>query len=245
MTLIIGIGCEDGAIIASESASTDTESGTKQPYIKVRRLKDENILYGGSGDVGLIQKIQESLKNYRHRNNIKNIRQELKIHIIPVLKESNQLHAPYPQSQFYQPPIAIFLFVGIINEHAWILEIERDGRDTLYGEDMGYFHAIGSGKPWAQASFRRYLHEKRKLELGKVLAYRTIYDSIALSAMGLSEPVQIHILKSDCDPEEILEDEIERLKDTCETWKTLETETLGKLLAPSQKETGTTKIPKT
>jgi 20S proteasome alpha/beta subunit len=234
MTLIVGIGCKDGAIIASDSAATDSESNTKQPAIKIKRLNSENILYGGSGDVGLLQKIDEELKAYSPRSNIKNIRQELRKHIIPILRESNSLHAPYPSQGFHMPPVAISLFVGITDTTPWILEIERDGRDTLYTNQEGYFCAIGSGKPLAQALFRSFLYMERTLKTGKVLASRIMCDAISLAAGGLAEPVLMHILKPGQAPEEVGVDEKQSLKDTCELWKQLERDALGQALAPPE-----------
>lgn len=245
MTLIVSIACENGIVIASESASTDIESGIKQPHKKIKRLKEENILYGGSGDVGLLQKVDEALSGYTSRNAIKNIRQEFKKLIVPVLKESSSIHAPYPVGPYMRPPDAVHLFAGILKGKPWIIEIEKDGRDTFYGDDFGNFAAIGSGKHWAQAIFRPYLYINRDVELGQIFACRIICTAIELAAMGLAEPVQMYVLKPNQNPIEITEEEIESLKLTCETWKNLETETIGKLLTPPAKEPPEPKIPKT
>ena len=183
--------------------------------------------------------------SYTPRNTLKNIRQELKRLIIPVLKESNSLHAPYPVPGFSRPPEAIHLFAGIIEDYPWIIEIEKDGRDTFYGDEFGNFAAIGSGKPWAQAFFRPFLYEKRNIESGKICACRIICNAIDLAAMGLAEPIQMYVLKPDQKPKEISEEEIDSLKHTCETWKSLERETLGLLLTPLDKPLPEPKIPKT
>lgn len=245
MTLIVAIGCEDGAIIASESASTDMESGTKQPSKKIKRLKTENILYGGSGDVGLLQKVDEALEAYVPRNNLKHIRQELKRLIIPVLRESRKFHASYPLPGYNLPPMSIQLFVGITENKPWILEIEKDGRDTFYGEKLGNFYAIGSGKPWAQAFFRPFLNETRDVQLGKIFACRIICNAIELASKGLAEPIQMYVLEPNQEPEEVKDDELKMLKDTCELWKEMERETVGKLLAPPEESISEPEIPKT
>jgi len=244
MTLIVGMACTDGAIIAADSASTDPESGTKQPSIKINRLKDQNILYGGSGDVGLLQQIKEALENYNPKNTLKRIRQEIIRCIRPIYQESINSHVPYPIGFFQKPPIAILLFVGITNGKPWILEVERDCRTTHYGENLGNFCAIGSGKPWAQAIFRPFLVRKdRTLELGKIFICRILCDAIDLSAGGLSHPIHIYELKPECEPRELDEDEIERLKDTCETWRQLQVETVGRLLTPQPEDMTPPEIP--
>jgi len=61
MTLIVGIVCQDGVVLAADSATSDIEAQTKQPTEKIRRLGHQKIFYGGSGDYGLVQKIEEAL----------------------------------------------------------------------------------------------------------------------------------------------------------------------------------------
>jgi len=82
MTLILAIACTDGIVIASDSASSDPASGTKQPIDKIKRLGNLSILYGGSGDFGLLQKINENLITFTPKPNLKRTRQELKKLII-------------------------------------------------------------------------------------------------------------------------------------------------------------------
>jgi len=60
MTLIVALGCTDGIVMGADSASSDSVSGTKQPVIKIQQIGRHTILCGGSGDVGLIQKLFES-----------------------------------------------------------------------------------------------------------------------------------------------------------------------------------------
>jgi len=114
MTLIIGIVCKDGVVLAADSATSDPETGTKQPMEKIKRIGEEPILYGGSGDVGLLQKIDENLATLKSKSVLKNTRKEIKKLIVPEQKEACQFHSPYPQPGFHQPPPAILLFGGAV-----------------------------------------------------------------------------------------------------------------------------------
>lgn len=231
MTLVIAIGCTDGVILAADSASSDVDSHTKQPSEKIRQLKEEPILYGGSGDGGLLDRIAGNLEaSYQPKRSLKAVRQELRKLILPDLKEAIETHVQYPQSPFHQPPEAIHLLVGVLNDEPWILEIERDGRDTWFGERLGYFAAIGSGKPWAQAIFRPHLWTERDLRLGQIFAYRTMTDAIDLAAAFLAPPIRIFTISLDGSVTEADSEELQQLEADCELWRQLEREAVGDLL---------------
>lgn len=244
MTLVVAIKCKDGVVIASDSAASDSETGIKQPMEKIKQLGNHPILYGASADVGLLQKLNEELQTFTPKSNFKNILKEIKKLVVPELKESAMLHVPYPQQGFYQPPVAVLLFAGVTDGEAWILEIERDGRDTRYGEDLGDFAAIGSGKPWAQAVFRPHLFTERDLKLGKIFAYRVVEDSIELASGGLAKPINMFTISIEGKVEQISRDELEGLVDTCEVWRDQERKAVGELLAPKIMPEETPEIPK-
>lgn len=236
MTLIVAIGCSDGVVIGADSASSDMDSGIKQPSEKIRRIGERNILFGGSGDVGLLQNINESLADFTQQPNLKRIRQQIKKRVVPELAEAVSSHSPYPQPGYNVPPCAILLFVGIQDGKPWILEIEKDGRDTIYDEGLGNFAAIGSGKPWAQALFRPHLKTERDIELGKIFAYRVIDDAITLAVGGLAPPIHIYTISSENQIEKVDQEELNKLSETCELWKSIEREAVGQALAEPKNE---------
>lgn len=234
MTLVVAIGCTDGVVLAGDSAMTDTDSDTKQPANKIKQIGNLPVLFGFSGHVGLLQKVEERLMTFQPKTTLKRTRQELKQLVLPELAESTKWHAPYPQQGFHQPPACILLIAGVLDGQPWILELERDGSDQMFGPDMGSFAAIGSGKPWAQAIMRPHLMTERTLEQGKVFAYRVVEDSIALAASGLAKPIHMRTVAADGAVATVTQDEQEQsLSPTCEVWRTLESDTVGKLFAPS------------
>lgn len=248
MTLIIALAFRDGVVMASDSATTDVDSGTKQTTDKIYQLGSEKILYSGSGDVGLLQQVQEGLKRYSPKETIWKMRKGIRKLVVPELKEAYELHARYPQPPYHVPPSLVLLFAGILRGAPWILEVEKDGRATFYGEQLGYFAAIGSGKPWAQALFRPHLFtplEERTTDWAKVVAHRVVHDSIQLAAGGLAEPVQLYALLSEKEPAKVEEpSELKGIEDACELWRRLEREALGKALAPRMETKKEPEIPK-
>ncbi len=245
MTLIVAIACRDGVLLCADSASTDSDSIFKQSVEKIRRLGEQPILYGGSGDLGLLQKVDASLKNFEPQTSVMAIRAELRKLIVPQLMDAVRLHAPYPRQGAYEPPEAVLLFAGVLDGLPWIVEIEKNGADTEFGPAMGNFAAIGSGKPLAQATFRPHLNTARDLQLGRVFAYRVLEDSIALSAAFVAAPIHMYVIGADGSVQKVDPEEERELQITCQTWRQLERDTVGSLLAPKAGEAPRIPVPET
>lgn len=244
MTLIIGIVCTDGVVLAADSATTDPDAGTKHATEKIRRIDTTPVLYGGSGDVGLCQKIAYALEGFVPGAAVKNIRKELRKRVLPELEDAVKNHVGYPAANVNHPPGAILLFAGVLpNGHPWLLEIERNGADTEYDAIMGGFGAIGSGKPWAQAVFRSFLRTERELRVGRLLAYRVMKDSIDLACGFVAEPIRIYEIDAHGNVAMADADEMARLEETLGIWRQAETEALGRILAPAPREAAEPQIP--
>jgi len=234
MTLIVAIGCTDGIVMAADSASTDFKTQAKQPATKVKPLPGRRILYGGAGDVGVLQKIDASLGAQVRENAgpFVALRGAIQAAVVAELRRASALHVPQPDPGFRHPPAATLLFGIIYGQQSYLLEVERDGRDTLFGPEFGNFGAIGSGKALAQALMRPHLLAERDLLTGRVLAYRIVEDAIALAAWGLAEPVRLHTLALDGTVSEIGDFERRELRETCELWRQRERDALALTLAP-------------
>jgi 20S proteasome alpha/beta subunit len=243
MTLVIAVGCSDGVILAADSAMTDSEIGSQQMAEKISQIRNLPMLMGFSGSVGLLQKVEEDLQTFQQKTTPKRIRQHVKELVLPELALSTKWHAPYPQQGFHQPPVCILLLAGVLNGEPWILEIERDGSDQMFGPKMGSFAAIGSGKNWAQAIMRPHLMTERTLEQGKVFAYRVLEDSINLGS-ELAKPIHMLTVSADGTVATVDQDEQDQtLAPTCELWRSLERDAVGKLFAPQMAKEPTPEIP--
>jgi len=143
---------------------------------------------------------------------------------VETIKELIQISI-LPQNQ-PNPFESEYLFCGQCNNDAWILEVLWNGKDTEY-QERG-FHAIGSGKIFAQVVFSMLLHHKvRNCELGqaKVLAYRVVDSAIEVAAAGIGGPVQMWLIQQGrtlC----LDGSELAQIRDTVGLWKQTEVETL-------------------
>ncbi len=232
MTLIIALGCSDGVIMAAASASTDLEGGTKQATNKLRRI-GKSVLFGGSGDYGMIQKVHANMcEPAVTAVKMKGIRQQYKERFVQEVHAAKQFHVPQHNQDL--PPPVIALIAGIFDKKSFILELEKNGGDTIYDENLGEFAAIGSGKSHAQAIFRPFLYNKRTVEHGKVLAYRVIDDSINIAAFGLAAPIRISILGLDGVIVDVDDEELSVIATTVQVWREMEVECLGHALSKTE-----------
>lgn len=245
MTLIVAIGCSDGVVIAADSASSDEASGAKQSTAaKIRQVRDFPIAFGGSGDVGLLQKIYDEIGLMAKPQDVKNYRADIKRRVSPIQKEAISLHVGHPQyGGNHRTPIAGMLIVGLIKNKPWILEIDPNCTDTIYDDNLGNFHAIGSGAIWAHAYFRPHLYSPRNCALAQVFACRILEDSINIAMMGLAHPIHIHTIKSDGGYQIASSEDLRKLADTCEAWRQLEREAVGRLLTSPSSTDEITEIP--
>ena len=131
----------------------------------------------------------------------------------------------------------------MLNRRPWIIEIDKDCRDTCYGKEYGYFYAIGSGKPLAQAIFSPYLHTERDLSLGNIFAYRVLNDSIKLASGGIDYPIHIYTIDLDGNVCELSPTDIRELADAVELWHEIERESVGKLIAKLQGQPNSELVP--
>ena len=233
MTLIISIACTDGVIIGADSASTDMSAGMRQPTQKLHRIGSLPLIFGGSGDVGLLQKIIPEFSQVTALpNSAKNLRKKLKSLIFREQGEAADGYVRIP-GRPVNPPVAVFLFAAIMDRKPQIIEIDEHGSDTGYeGKREGGFYAIGSGKSLACAIMRPHLFTDRTIGGGKVLAYRILKDSIEMASAGLSEPIHIHTIDLNGAITQVPADELRALGETCNMWKEMEQDCLGKVLAP-------------
>lgn len=233
-TLIVALGCTDGVVIGTDSASSDTSSGTKQAVQKIHQIGSLPIVCGGSGDGGLIQKIHHKLEEEGGKlkgTKFINTRKKIKLAVMHEQKDAKENHLPQ-KPPFDDPPTATFLFACIQDRTPFVLEIEVDARDTHYDKNYGSFAAIGSGKGLAQVAMRSHLHTERDLEAGKVLAYRVLEDCIELAAAFLSKPIHIYTIDLDENVKKLSDEEMSAVSASCALWRQVERDSLGKALAP-------------
>lgn len=234
MTLILGVICNDGIVVASDSQSTEGPLGSmlrsvRFPTKKIWPLGD-SIIWGGSGDGGLTQRVKvclDDLPQSELSKPINNLRDILRTSVVETIRNLLQ-SGIFPQGSA-QPYENVFLFCGHTSGESWILEVIWNGQDTLYS-DRG-FHAIGSGGFHAQmahAMVAHYAMTDRAIAEGQFIVYRVIDAAISTAAAGLDYPVQMSLIQGGT--KELATEELYGVRDFVGIWKELETETLQGLL---------------
>ncbi|MCL5736924.1 MAG: hypothetical protein M1274_15365 [Actinobacteria bacterium] len=233
MTLVVAMACADGVVIAADSAASEADVGTKIPVGKIKQVLGQPILFGGSGDVGVLQKYERSLDSLKPKNHFDATVQLVKSRLCQILREGAENHAPHPEPPFNRPPFGVLLLAAVWEGKPWVVEFERDGRDQIYDMRFGRFAAIGSGKVFAHAIARPYLYyEPRTLAAGQCICYRVMQDAIALAASGLAEPIDMSWINLDGAVTQLGATERAAIRQTCDLWREMEREALGSALAP-------------
>ncbi len=239
MTLVLALDCADGLVVASDGQSTFQTGG--QPVKGTARKVHQyfsNIAWGGSGDVGLIQRVDQALRStFPSRTAFDNkepfaIREEIAKTIAatlrPLLLDRHVSIGNAP------PPLTAFIFAGHVPKGSFIFEVGPNLMDTDHTSTG--FSAIGSGDifPYfAMASLAHFTVQTRTLDWAKIVAYRVIEDAMNVAAMGLGPPIQMIEVKKPGNraglTHLLTEDELLALKSSVLAWKEIETETLTQL----------------
>lgn len=233
MTLIVGLVCTNGIVMGAESASIDPLSQTKLTVNKIQRMGKYPILFAASGAGGFIQQVTEDLNDLKLSQSAKfsTIRRNIQKACLPALEQAkNRIYVPGYGDEKMRNAI---LFGCIHGNKPFLLEIAANGEDMVYDDNYGNFWAIGCGNTLAIAFMRTHLNTIRDLQLGKILAYRVLEDSIELSDVGLAKPIHLQTLTLDRSVNKLGEQELKKLEEICEGWRDLERGTLDYVLGTS------------
>lgn len=231
MTLILGLACQDGVVMAADSQGTT--AGMGQPPMrtveeKLYQLHEAPVVVGCSGAVGVAQNIRTALEGMKKdvvKKPVANARSNYRSTISKVLKVAQQSHVDIDKTM--GPPLCDTLIAGYAAGAACLLEVNRNGGDEQH-EHRG-FCALGGGGPFAHfacASMQHHAVRELGMRAALALAYRTIETAIEVAAYGLGGPVQLWVIDSD-GARKVEGRALDVVRDTANTWKKLETEFLA------------------
>jgi 20S proteasome alpha/beta subunit len=191
MTLIIAIPAKEAVIFDSDSQVTYGEVRTTGAT-KIRALNDR-ALWGASGELAIIQRVDEALSRHSQLNQpLPEIRDLLttivktEVETLIKLDFRTQFLAADPNALLQLHP-ADFLFVEH-RDSPRILHVLHNGTP----EWIDGFAATGRGELFAHALLSKYA-ELLPLEpdIAKLLCYKTIEEAIQVGAYGLGAPIHI------------------------------------------------------
>jgi hypothetical protein len=261
MTLIIGILCEDGIVMAADGAATPGALGNRtvqQPVKKLTSIADAAIV-GVSGPVGLgrifVGTIDQLWSNRAFSNKQPHeamtvIRDNLWPHVEKHFRAAN-IAAPVlgaavaTQNTLSQSVVAI-----PIAKRACLFQFDQQCGPEQATVDLP-FVAIGSGQPLADpflAFLRRIFWPGRlpTLAEGIFSAFWTLDQAIKIHPGGVAEPIQIMTLTPDHDRwkvSELLDEDfqehreaIQTVEDRIRTFRDAMAEPLGADIPPTPEE---------
>ncbi len=211
MTLIVGIRCADGVVVASDSAAT-LAAGTQptigqQANTKVHQLGDE-MLYASCGAVGMSQLIRDafekavSVKGPGKQNTSADLMRYLSSLI------GDQLKKPFEQAIASIPlvgreraglTVTCSCIVGVVNhDTARLYQFDTSGMPEEATKELP-FVALGSGQGLADpflALLKRVLWSDREPNLaeGRFAAAWTIVHVARTNPGGVALPLQLSSL---------------------------------------------------
>lgn len=186
MTLILAIPCKEGIVFASDGQLTSGEVRTSGH--KIFKL-NQGCAWGGSGEVALIQRVQEAIGTANQPLD------QLRDHLANTIKEcvTALLTLDFRTPFFQSNPEALlwlhpgdFVFVEYGAQHR-ILHITSNG--TPEWRDRPF--AIGSGAVFAYALLQKYRDVQLSVEQASLLAFKVIEEAIDVGAYGLGPPIEV------------------------------------------------------
>ena len=212
MTLILGIPAKDGITIASDGQVT---SGQVRWQDKKIKQLNERCLWAASGELALIQRVEEFIQQLPNRNqSLANNRDGLS----DIVKRAVSILLQQDfRTQFLQPPNteillqlhpADFMFVEWQGEPK-ILHVLSNGTAEWISKPF----ASGSGGPFAYALLQKYQGHTYSSQKAMLLAFKVLEESIEVGSWGLGFPIDIWKI-SEQGINNLNEDEIAGLADT-------------------------------
>lgn len=244
MTLIIALACKDGIVMASDGQATGGSAGgpIRRPIRKIFKINN-NVLFGASGSVGIIQKsrdviltLSEELEKPWDFTLMERVREEL----FRVYKREIDRHRAFyegtPREDIRNAPMADVLLCKYQlmpddQSQKIIWHVTPDCSDERLDE-IGY-GCTGNGDIFAHTLLKNYNIPELGVEEGKIVAYRVIREAIEIGAYGLGWPIDIWTITKE-EAKEVTLEELMALNDTYNIWKEAEREIFKKIINNAQ-----------
>lgn len=219
MTVIIGLNCTDGVLLASDSMGSSGKIATTVP--KARIMKGHPIIWGMSGSAFVIQQTEHAVQKLERNGQAKPTAQKLAQKVRETIIEAQEIPVTPPggDERDRQRHISEALILDWTPKTAGsIIHIP----DDLAPMDCRNrpFVAIGSGHEFAATIYEtlsHHLSEPLRLDQACLFAYRAIATVCRVSSWGVGLPVQIAIANSQ-GAKLLGSQELEQLEDGVQRW---------------------------
>ena len=199
MTAIVGVLCEDGVVIGSDSAGTlgfPGGSTIEQPVKKIAILGD-HVIVAGTGQVGLGQRFCHLVEGLYGKKEFSDSKRDY-IEIDKMLSHGGVEDFAFTGAQKGQYDYLVAFSQG---RKFYLLELAEKDFQPEFKTPETPFASLGSGQPITDP-FLGFLKKvffangPPRLQEGRFIAIWALQHAIELNPGGINGPVQVAVLKS-------------------------------------------------
>lgn len=216
MTVAIGMVCQDGVLVASDSMGSSGPIAMR--LAKARALSTRPIVWVGAGSTYVAQCVERAIQSHDADGHPDVTPESLAAALRSVIIEAYGVSSPPPGTERAD-----------VSESETLLLEWRDGRpsfvhlraDTAPVDKTGEtFHAIGSGHDFAHVAYvalSHYMAEPLPLHQGLLIAYRIVSIVCEASSWGVGLPVQLAVA-DDNGARVLSTEEVEQISTGVQRW---------------------------
>lgn len=228
MTLILALSCKDGVVMASDGQMTT--GLIRETVQKIKQIDRAEVLWGASGSVGYIQKIESimlGLPIEAQTEGLEAICPILKNRILELRQDTLNKHRKLYGTGRDREAQGADLILADFKESPQILHIDIDCDDERT-EEFGLC-ASGIGHDFAHTLLKGYDIRKLSLPATTALAYRVLDRTIAVGAYGLGYPIDLWNIKKEKKSNKTVvhhfdHTEVDGIADTVRIWQSSESD---------------------
>lgn len=211
MTLIVGIRCSNGIVVAADGAATLGSMGNQtasQKTVKKLSILQGKIIVGVAGAVGLGQRLRATLEDGYVNKLFKNPKPEFAVgamraefwKVVGPEWDSAASSSRVTGASIALSSVATAMMVAIPLDHkASLVQFDQQCAPELASDELPFI-ALGSGQPLADpflAFIRRIFWPKSPptLQDGVFSAVWTLRHAIDTNPGGVADPIQVAVLE--------------------------------------------------
>lgn len=233
MTVVLGLRCQDGVVLAADSQITDGARDLSYPAQKLHPLGDSGA-WAGSGSRAVLLELEPILaESATQVLGAPNIGRGLQEQVLPLLRhhyESFIPEVPGQDSSGSTPATYVMAAGYTASGEPFLVDIDPHGLIGRY-EEVG-FHAIGSGSAMAQQAGALLAHfrmTERDVDHGVLAAVRVL-DALRITSPSVGGEIDVFRMTPD-GAKELSPREINAVRTKIKKWEKLENEALDRLPA--------------
>jgi 20S proteasome alpha/beta subunit len=237
MTVVLGLSCADGLVLAADSQVTRGAGVASVKFVDMKiQAVGDNIVYAAAGSLPLQQWIDQALQSdAKNLSACKRqaVPERLRRVLVPILQKSFNDYIPFDNTE---PDMWTAVFCGRAPDGLWMLTVHPGGQiEAADPTSVGSGFAAGA---IALAGVQHYNLGGLGIERAKAVAYRATFHVCTVSGAGVGLPIRLATVTASGGAAILTPGEMTAIGETVDLWKSREVEILGSLAIDSRGEAG-------